>query len=62
MGPQTPRTPTTQEIKDAIQDCAFGVLLPSPSGLGLGHIGWDQLPLFVAQVNRGRFSGFHAPR
>jgi hypothetical protein len=42
MGQQTPRTSTTQDIQDAIQDFAFGMFLPSPAGLGLGHIGSDQ--------------------
>jgi hypothetical protein len=62
MGQQTPRTSTTQDIQDAIQDFAFGMFLPSPAGLGLGHIGSDQLPLLVASVGRVRFSGFHVPK
>jgi hypothetical protein len=59
MRQQAPRTPTPQDIKDAIEDFALGVLLRSSSGLPLGHIGLNQLPLFVTQVSWVGFSGFH---
>ena len=59
MRQQAPRTPTPQDRKDTIEDFALGVLLRSSSGLPLGHIGLDQLPLLVTQVGRVRFSGFH---
>ena len=57
VGEQTPRTPTPQDIKDAIEDFALGILLRSAAGLRLGHMGLDQLPLFVTQVGRVRLSG-----
>jgi hypothetical protein len=47
MGQQAPGTPTTQEIKDAIEDLALGVLSRSPAPLGLGNIGFDECPFFV---------------
>ena len=61
MGQQAPRTATTQDIQESIEHFGLGVVLRSPSVLGLGHIRLDQLPLLVAQVGRVRLTGFHAP-
>ena len=47
MGQQAPGTPTTQDLKDAIEDLALGVLSRSPAPRGLGDIGFDDCPFFV---------------
>jgi len=61
MGQQAPGTPTTQAIKDAMQDCALGVVLRAPAPLGLGYIGFDEGPCFVGLHLWERVFGFHAP-
>ena len=61
MGQQAPGTPTTQDIQDAVEDLARGVLSRSPAPLGLGNIGFDECPFVVGYVCGIGFSGFHAP-
>jgi hypothetical protein len=47
MGPQAPGTPTTQDIQEAMEDLALGVLSRSPAPLSLGDIGFDECPFVV---------------
>ncbi len=60
MRQQAPGTPTTEEIKNGVQDFPFGILLGSAPRL-LRHIGGDQRPFLVSEVGRVRGSGVHAP-
>jgi hypothetical protein len=61
MGQQTPGTPTAHDIKDAVQDFPFGILLRAPPRFGPGHIRLAERPFAVCQVGRVRFSRFHTP-
>lgn len=61
MGEQAPRTATSQNIHDTVQDVACGRLLWSAPRLGSGHIRGNQRPFLVSEVSRIGFSGFNAP-
>ncbi len=61
MGYQPPRTAAAHDIEDAVQDLPLGVLLGPAPRFGFRHQMFDQIPFFVAEVGRIRFSGFHTP-
>ena len=62
MGQQAPGTPTTQDIKDAVEILAFGVCSRSPAPLGLGNIGFDECPFFCRLSLWDRVLGVPMPQ
>jgi hypothetical protein len=61
MGQQPPRTAAAHDGENAVEDVPFGVCLGSASRFGRWYQMLEQIPFFVAEVGRIRFSGFHTP-
>jgi hypothetical protein len=62
MGEQPPGAAPAHNIKNAVEDFSFGVLLRSASRLDPGNVRFNQRPFLVHEIGRVRFTRFHAPQ
>jgi hypothetical protein len=58
---QAPRTATTEDIKNGLEDFMLGIFFRSPTGLGWGDQMLNQGPFTVTESGRVWLAGFHAP-